>query len=118
MSESQCETIFNLDHFKRFLIFEITSKIFTSQKITTLNLLTYWFSLLRSHLDEANALVLTTKDFIFILSTRVPVFTLAFVTIFTTSLHVSNLILRTVQISILLILIRLHWFWQFEHFQS
>ena len=87
-------------------------------KITTKDLLTYWFSLLRSHLDEANTLVLATKNFIFILSTCVPVFSLAFVTIFTTSLHVSNLILRTVQISILLILIRLYWFWQFEHFQS
>ena len=87
-------------------------------KITTKDLLTYWFSLLRSHLDEANTLILTTKNFIFILSTCVPVFSLAFVTIFTTSLHVSNLILRTVQISILLILIRLYWFWQFEHFQS
>ena len=87
-------------------------------KITTKDLFTYWFSLLRSHLDEANTLVLATKNFIFVLSTCVPVFSLAFETIFTTSLHISNLILRTVQISILLVLIRLYWFWQFEHFQS
>ena len=78
---------------------------------------TYRFSLLWSHLDKTDALIVSTKNFVFILSACVPVFSLAFVTVFTTRLHAWHLVLRTVQISVL-ILIGLNWFWQFENFQG
>ena len=100
-------------------ILQTTSQTFTAGGfLGGERIFTYRFSLLRSHFDKTDSLVLATKNLVLILGTRVPVFSLTFITVFTTGLHISNLILRIVKISVVLILIRLNWFWQFEHFQG